>query len=209
MAIEKTHPSAGSAESALQRLKKGAHMKTVKGCIGFWVLIALLFSPAYAAESIKIGIINLQEVLESSSAGQEARSEVQSKVEAMEKQLEKMKNELEEIRNRLERERLVMTREMQEEKQREFRIKLNDLKETEKKYKEEMRMLNLQIMDRLQKETVDIASQIGEKEHYTLIIDKSVVLYAPHGIDITDQFIKAYNAKYSGSGKAETNAGRQ
>ena len=102
-----------------------------------------------------------------------------------------------------------MSREMQEEKQREFRIKLNDLKTKEKRYKEEIRMLNLQIMDRLQRETVEVAEKIGKREGFLLIIDKGVVLYAPNSIDITNRFIQEYDAQFKSDPKTSSSGAEE
>ena len=80
-------------------------MKTAKLSIAILICVGFLFSHAYGAEVAKIGVINLQEVLENSSAGQKAREEVNAKGKGMEVELKKMSQELEEIKDRLERER--------------------------------------------------------------------------------------------------------
>jgi len=44
---------------------------------------------------------------------------------------------------------------------------------------------------------LEIIEEIGKSEGYLLIMDKRGVLYSPSTIDITDQVVKKYNAKYS------------
>ena len=39
-----------------------------------------------------------------------------------------------------------------------------------------------------------MVNKLGEEGNYTLIVEASVVAYAPGGLDITDQVIKAFDA---------------
>ncbi|MFC1857984.1 OmpH family outer membrane protein [Thermodesulfobacteriota bacterium] len=184
-------------------------MQTVKMLFLATIFFFFFFSASYGADVAKIGVVDFQKILENSSAGKEARAELIENGKMMETDLMKIQGELEEMKNRLERERLVMSKEMRGEREREYRIKLNDFRSLDKKFKDEMRMLNLQLMDRLQNRTIAIAREIGKREGYLLIIERTVVLYAPNTIDITDRIIEKYNTQYTGKdagaeGKAKT-----
>ncbi len=79
-----------------------------------------------AASKIKIGVIDFQKILETSSAGKAAQVDIKKVGKQLEADLKKKETEIEAIKSRLDREALVMSREMREEKEREGRIKLND-----------------------------------------------------------------------------------
>ena len=115
----------------------------------------------------------------------------------MEADLKEKGTELEELKKRLEREVLVMSKEMREEKEREFRIKINDFKSLEKRYKEEFKVLNNRLVNRIKKDVFELIEEMGKKEGYLLIIEKNEagVLYSPAAIDITDKLIPLYNEK--------------
>jgi len=164
----------------------------------FWCCIS---TTVYGADVAKIGVVEFQRVLDASSAGKIAKAEITEMGQKMEKELKAKGRELEEIRKRLERESLVMSKEMREEKQREFRIKINDLKALDKKYKQNLQVLNRKLSGRIQKQAMAIAEEIGKAEGYLLIIEKTVVLYAPNTIDITDQLIQKFNAIYAAQQK--------
>jgi outer membrane protein len=119
----------------------------------------------------------------------------------MEDELKQKGAELEELKKRLEREALVMSKEMREEKEREFRIQVNDIKTLQKKYERELQGLQKDLMGGLQQETLEIIDDIGKSGGYLLIMDKRGVLYAPGTVDITDQVIKRYDAQYQASKK--------
>lgn len=162
--------------------------------VGIFIVVS-----AYAAETVKIGVIDFQKVLKTSNAGKAAQAEVNKQGKKMEEELNKKRDELEELKKKLEREVLVMTREMRDEKEREFRIKVNDFKMLEKKYKEEFNEVNKKLVYRFRNEVVDLAKKVGEKEGYLLIIEKNEagIVYSPDRIDLTDKIIKIYNEDYA------------
>ena len=107
--------------------------------------------------------------------------------------------ELEEFKDRLERESLVLTEDKRQEKQREFRIKVNDLKALQQKFKKEFRGIEERLKNKITKELIEIIAEIGKNEGYLLVIElsKSGVWYYPTTLDITDQVIREYNAVFA------------
>ncbi len=75
---------------------------------------------SFAADVAKIGVIDLQKILESSTAGKSIQAELKKEKDKMEIDLKKKGTEIENIRKRLERESMVMGKEMREEKEREY-----------------------------------------------------------------------------------------
>lgn len=152
---------------------------------------------SHAADVAKIGVVNVQRVLETSSAGKSAFAEIKKQKEIMEKELQKKKDEIDELRKQLEREAMVMSKEMREEKEREGRIKLNDFKTLQKKYIAELKESEKKFLNIIRADVSEIVERIGKKEGYLLIVNSIGVLYAPTSIDITDQLIKEYNLKFA------------
>ena len=154
---------------------------------------------AYAADVAKIGVIDFQRILETSSAGKFAQAEIKKKGSQMESDLKKRGMEIEAIKKRLEREALVMSKEMREEKQREIRININDFKLLEKKYMNEFKAFENRLVKRMQKEVVDLVGKMGKSGGYLLIIERRTggVLYFPKSVDVTDKLIQKYNASFA------------
>jgi outer membrane protein len=171
-------------------------MRAVK--FAFVLSLLILFSFAnslFAADVAKIGVLDLQKVLETSNAGKSIQAELKQQKEKMESDLKQRGTEIEKISKRLERESMVMSKEMREEKEREQRIKINDFKSLQKKYRSDLQKLEVQLMNQLQKDIKEIVDAIGKKEGYLMIINKFSVLYSPGSIDITKDLIKKLNAK--------------
>ena len=172
-------------------------LQTIFGISLFTVFFATFSS--YGADVAKIGVIDFQRILETSSAGKASQVEINKQGKAMEAELKKTQEELEESKKRIEREALVMTKEMREEKEREFRIKVNDFRMLEKKFKQEISDLNKRLVKRLQDDVFDLVEEIGKKEGYLLVVEKTEggVVYAPTTIDITDKLIQLYNTRFA------------
>ena len=161
------------------------------------IAIFIMASFCFAADVAKIGIVDLQRVLETSSPGKSAQAEIKKQKENMEKDLQQKGAEIEQIRQRLERESMVMSKEMREEKEREARIKLNDFKTLQKRYRAELQALEKKLVTELREEVFVLVDEMGKKGGYLLIISKIGVLYSPNTIDITDKLIQQLNKRYT------------
>jgi outer membrane protein len=151
----------------------------------------------FAADVAKIGVIDLQKILETSTAGKSIQAELKKEKDKMEADLQKKGSEIENIRKRLERESMVMGKEMREEKERESRIKINDFKSLQKKYRSDLQKLEASLMNQLKIDIDEIVQEMGKKEGYLLIINKFGVIYSPNSIDITDKVIGKLNPKFT------------
>ncbi len=163
------------------------------------VLLALFMGSGYGfcADVAKIGIVEFQRLFENSDAGKEIKAEISEQGKKMEAELKEKGAEIEELKKRLEREALVMSKKMREENEREFRIKVNDIKTLQKKYEADLQRIQRKLMAGIQAETLEVIDEIGKAGGYTLIMDKRGVLYSPSTFDVTDEVIKKYNQKYA------------
>ena len=177
-------------------------MKSVKNLIFLIIMMTIATAgTAFCADVAKIGVVEFQRLFDNSDAGKEIKAEITAKGKKMEAELKEKGAEIEELKKRLEREALVMSKEMREEKEREFRIKVNDIKTLQKRYEAELQGIQKQLMKGLQSDTIKIIDEIGKSGGYLMIMDKRGVLYAPSTIDITDEVIKKSNQQHAQKGK--------
>lgn len=172
-------------------------MRTVKTVLTIVLSLFFLSNAAYAAGAVKIGVVDFQRILDESSAGKSAIAEINQQSQIMKGNLEKMKGEIDEMKKRLEAEALVMSKEQRTEKEREFRIRVNDFKTLQQKYTAEARGIEGRLIKRIRQDVFAIVKQIGEKEGFLLVVEKNEagVLYALPKSDLSDRVIKQYNAE--------------
>ena len=99
----------------------------VSGVVSFFLLTGMSF----AADAIKIGVVDFQKILDTSNPGKASQVEINNQGKQMENDLKDKGAEIEELEKKLDRESLVMSKEVREEKQREVRIKIGDFKSLE------------------------------------------------------------------------------
>lgn len=168
--------------------------------IAVFLIVLWLATPCLGADVAKIGVVDIQKVLLTSSAGKMAKAQINKKAREMEGQLTEKKEEIEKLKEALEREALVMSKEAREERERDIRIKINDIKSLKKKYENDLKKIENRVVKRIQIDVEAIVKEMGKKEGYLLIISNPVILYSPASIDITDKLIQVYNTSLAEKG---------
>jgi outer membrane protein len=153
----------------------------------------------FCADVAKIGVINFETIMKESSAGKIVQKQISEKGASLQKKLADEKVQLDELKKAFEREALVLSPEKQQEKQREFRIRVNDFKKMQENFSREFKQLEMKLLNEMQRAVFEIGNEIGKEGGYLLILEKKTagIIYQPEQLDITDQIIKKYNLKVS------------
>ena len=153
----------------------------------------------FCADTVKIGVFDLQRIVIESSAGKLMQKQAKERHTEYQQKLGNEQKQLQEMQKALEREALVLSAEKSDEKQRAFRIRVNDFKKMQNDFGKEMKKLENELKGKIIKETFAIVETIGKKEDYLMIVEKKTagVFFAQDQLDITDKIIKQYNLKTS------------
>lgn len=162
-----------------------------------WVFFLGVF-PAVsgAADTAKIGVIDFEKIMKESSAGKMNQKTLNARGQELKDKLEKEKQALDDISRSFEREALVLSDEKKRERERDFRNQIEDFKIMQQEYTNELKSLEIKMINDMQKAVFDIASELGKKENYLMIVERknAGIIYIPDHVDITDLVIKKYNA---------------
>jgi len=171
-------------------------MKKLKVTVIF-CCVCLLATPLWA-NNFKIAIIDMQKALNLCEAGKEAKAKLQKKFEKMKKDLEARQKELEKLKQDLEKQSLMLSLDAKRDKEREYKRKLRDFQDLYQDYKQEMARAEYEAIQPILRDLQQVAEEIRKKEGYLIVFEKNnagIVCYE-HGIDITDEVIKLYNAEW-------------
>ncbi|MFP4039456.1 MAG: OmpH family outer membrane protein [Desulfosudaceae bacterium] len=168
---------------------------TIPSLMGMMGLILAAGLTANAADVAKIGVINFQQFLMESDIGKEAQAKIEKEGTKMESELKAQGDQIEELRGSMERDAMIMSDAKREEKMRDYRIKINDLKELQEKYKTSFRELEQRLIARIQEKSLSLAEDLGKKEGYLLLIERGAAIYYPEAIDVTDKLIEMANSR--------------
>jgi outer membrane protein len=176
--------------------KRRLFMKRHHGFLVLMVFLLTFSGAAYGADVQKVGVMDLQRIIDTSTAGKRSAGEIKNQGKKMENVLKERGSEVEELKNTLDQKAALLSDEARKEKEGDLRDKIEELRSLQMRYQEVLRDLNTNLSKEIMEDVFGIVEQIGKREGYTLIIDRRAggIVYAPDAIDITDQIIKAYDA---------------
>lgn len=162
----------------------------------FFALFLLCTAPATAAD-VKIGYANLQKALNECQAGVKAKEDLKKEAEGLEGELGKKQEELKKLKEELDKKGSVWNKETREAKEKDFKARTADFQKKFMDYGENLNKKKQETEARIIKELRDTVEEIAKKKGITFVFEKSVggLLYAPKEYDLTDEVIKAYDAK--------------
>ncbi|MDY6855193.1 MAG: OmpH family outer membrane protein [Thermodesulfobacteriota bacterium] len=165
-------------------------------CLVLMVTLVLSFPGlALGDNPIKIGYVDMQEALNSSISGKEARREFSNRVKKTEDLLEAKQNELKELKGSFEKQSLVLSEDARKEKEKEYQNRMRDYQRLIKDSQQELKSEESEMVKKIFKELRVIIYKIGGKGDYTMIFEKNAsgILYGSETADLTDELIKAYD----------------
>ena len=168
-----------------------------------FVLLLALGNSVAAQEKIKIAYVDLQKALLESDAGKKAKEKFQAQVSKLQSGLEKQKNEIEKLKGEIEKKASVLREEERRSMEREYQRKFTVLQQDYKDSQAELQQKDNELTSEILKELGEVIQEIGTKEGYTLVLEKTngAVLYADSAIDITQRVISSYNAREAESSR--------
>jgi len=173
-------------------------MKTIKFIFLSLAFICFTLS-VQAQRGARIGYIDMEYILESVPEYQEASTQLEGKVQRWKKDLEKMNNVIEQMKLNLSNERVLLTKELIDERDEEIKI----LEEEMLKYQQDrfgpngdLDIQRRQLVQPIQDQVFNIVQEIAEAKKYDFIFDKSadiVMLFAAKRNDISEQVLRSIN----------------
>ncbi|MFP4212488.1 MAG: OmpH family outer membrane protein [Desulfohalobiaceae bacterium] len=164
------------------------------------ICTAMMFLlPALAqAQELKVGVVDLQYVLEESEPGQEAIQKLEQNFQGLQQRLDERKSELDSMREEMQKQSLVLSQEAQSDKESEFREKVQKFQELYQEYQNRMQAKEKELREPIIKELVEIIQDYGEKNGYDMIMDKqnSGLVYNKQEMDITEPVLELLDQKW-------------
>ena len=166
-------------------------------------LLLLIAAPVWGQQKMKIGFVDLEKAIQTSTAGKNAKARFGAQVKKVEANLLKDKAGLEKFRADAEKKGLLLKEGEKRNLEREFQRRLRDYQVRMRDSQEELRAKEREAMDNILKEIANVVAEVGKKEKFTLILTRSQMLYVDQGVDITKKVVDLYNSKV-GAGVPKT-----
>lgn len=161
------------------------------------ILVALFFARGLAdgEEPSRIGLIDLQRVVQESKEGRRAFEALRKKKDLLQKRLDSKERELLELRKEFDKQAMMLSMDAQQDKKRTIERKARELEYMLKDLNDEMRRAQESEQNRILKELESIIEKIGSGGNYAVILEKRAggVLYWAKPSDLSDAVIAAYD----------------
>lgn len=163
----------------------------------FIFVITVLVISAFAFSEVKIGVVNAQDILQKTKKG----AEIQARLEKLQQGKQQKLQTLQEEIKKLEKDVLspALNDETREKKSVELQNKQKDLKRYIEDARNEIQRESQKELVELEKSVMPLIDQIGKSKGFTIVFDitRPGIVYFDPAIDITEEVIKAFDAKYT------------
>ncbi len=158
-------------------------------------LVAASASKALSAEVVKIGIVNVQRIINESRKGKAEKEKLINKFEQIRKELDLRRAEIEKAKLELERQASILAPDVRYDKEKTLKRKMRDFDDYYKDVNEQMKREEIRRTKPLLEKISRLIIKFGQEHGYTLILEgsRSGVIYAPKSIDLTDEIMKLFD----------------
>jgi outer membrane protein len=157
------------------------------------LLIIVWSNTSFAAD--RIGFINIQEIIQNSSAGKKAAEEFKKLVDKKQVNIKDMENEVKKMKDELDKQGAILTASARSDKEAAYQRKLRDYQILVDDTNKELQKRDQDYSQKIIPDILKVVRAIAEKEKYTLILDISTMPMPYHdkANDISKKVIEDFN----------------
>ncbi len=159
-----------------------------------WVL-SFAVAAAGAAQTAKIGVVDIQQVLNQSQRGMGYKQKLEQERAVRQRELDAKQQELTALQAEFEKQAPLLSEAAKREKQDALQRRLRDarriLEDVNRDFEKKVRDAEAEVT----REILVVVQEFGKDQAYSVILEKSTLLYTGQAADITPEIIKRYDAK--------------
>ncbi len=172
-------------------------------------VLALLAATAARAET-KLGFVDLQRALNEIEEGKSAKATLKRDFDEKQKQLDAKKIEFDKLRQDFEKQAVVMAEQARRDKAAELDRKANELQQFWGQLQKDLSEREREVTRGIFEKMANIVRDIAEADGFTMVLERtdSGLVFAAPALDLTNELIRKYNAKFPGAGGAKKPAAK-
>jgi len=159
-------------------------------------VMVVMCSLLVQAQTIKVGVVNSQEILEKSIEGKKAIAQLEEKNRKTQQDLAKLDDQIRQLETKLNTQGLTMTQEAVISLSADLDRKRTERQRMAEDATKDMQELQQRLYLKIQNEVMPIINKLGQEKGLDLILDlrASGVLYFNPVVDLTSEVIRRYDA---------------
>ncbi|WP_446011077.1 OmpH family outer membrane protein [Candidatus Electrothrix sp.] len=161
----------------------------------FFLTVFTVFTVVSASAAASVGVVNLQKVLDTSSAGVAAKKKMEVKMKELKASLDKEKKALVALQKDMQKKVDVWNESTKKEKALELQRKKRDFRVKQDDANLEMRNLQEKYLAPIMKKLEVVVQEVAKDKGVSVIIPNTAVLYHDKSVDMTNEITAALNKK--------------
>jgi len=159
------------------------------------VAVLLAASPVAAQENtLKIGFVDVQNVLNESARGKEAKAKLEKERDAKQQEIRAKEEEIKKLEADLQKQGAVLSEAARKERQDAITRRIRDLRRLFEDFNRDLQKREADLLNEILREIRKVVVAYGKAHQYTLILEaQSGIIYASQGADLTQEVLAAYN----------------
>jgi outer membrane protein len=153
-------------------------------------LVAGAMGHAQAAEQVKIGYLDLNRIVQAVAKQTPEYEELNTELEKRQAEIERRGTEIDKLKEDLKANRVIWSEEKSKDQEKMIRDKEDDLRVYSEGAQRFRDVEENKILRRLLPDIAKQVKQIGERDGYSMIFEKRILLYGSPSFDLTDMVIK-------------------
>jgi len=172
-------------------------------------LIAVVLIPWYAPapveaqeNSIRIGYINSQEILEEAPGAQEARQQLERQMSEYRTEVQEMGQELQQMIQQYEQQQMTLSDDAREQRETEIRQKQQEYQQRVQQLEDQATRRQEELVAPIMQRINTVIEEIRRQGNYTVIFDVAAqaIVSADPGLDLTSEVIRRLREDQGSSG---------
>jgi outer membrane protein len=151
--------------------------------------------PSPGSAAVRIGVINVERLVQESALGKEAFSRVKKLNDQKKEEADKLSKELRDMEQKLADQGSALAEDKREALQKSYQEKAIAFKRFQDDANRDLEAAQKKELGELERRVFPVINQVGKERGFTLVFNKfqSGLVYADDAVDITDEVLKVFN----------------
>jgi len=158
------------------------------------ILLAAWAAPE-AAQGLKLGVVDVQQVLNNSQRGSAVRQRLDQERTGRQKDLDAKQQELVKLQQDLEKQSAVLSEQAKREKRETLERRVRDVRRMAEDANRELEKRIREAEVEITREIFAVIQEYGRDQGYSVILERSNIVFAAQAVDVTAEIIKRFDAK--------------
>jgi outer membrane protein len=156
--------------------------------------VLLLGASSALAEDFKLGYVDMQRALNETDDGKKAKASLKKVFDQKQKELDEQQAALKKDIEDLDKKRTLLPPDQVREKEAELQSRMQKVQQTYLRHQQDLSGKEQEATAKIYERMNKIMAKIASSENFSMIVDKSALVFAKPHLDLTNELIRRYNA---------------